>query len=124
MLIMVAVRELGLGIGSDSIPYSELFPIQNYSLLPTPYSLAQSLIHAHGRRRREAAIRPDAADAVPRKLLARRLPLPFVALEEAGHEEFLRQRRQLDAAGLAVADQLVRVVEADDLDRRARLRRV
>src|SRR6185503_12416819 len=42
----------GVGIGDwfrlyslfRTIPYSELFPIQNYSLLPTPYSLAQSLI--------------------------------------------------------------------------------
>ena len=41
-------------------------------------------------------------------LRARRLALAFVALQEAGHEEFLRQRRQLHAAGLAVADDACR----------------
>ena len=66
----------------------------------------------------------DAADAVPGILLVRRLPLPFVALEEAGHEEFLRQRRELDAPGLPVVHDLVLVVEIHDLDDGARLRRV
>ncbi len=40
--------------------------------------------------------------------------LALVALEEAGHEELLGQGGQLHAAGLAVADDLVGVVEIDD----------
>ena len=47
--------------------------------------------------------RPHAADAVPRVLRERRLALAFVALQEAGDEELLGQRRQLHAARLAVA---------------------
>ena len=50
--------------------------------------------------------------------------LGFVALEEARHEEFLRQRRQPHAAGLAVADQSRRIVGIDDFEHRARHRRV
>src|SRR5262245_26541387 len=50
-------------------------------------------------RRREAPERPDATDSVPRILFVRRLALAFIPLEKAGHEELLRQRRQLDAAG-------------------------
>ena len=49
---------------------------------------------------------------------------PSSRSRKPGHEELLRQRRQLHAAGLAVLDDLVRVVEVDDLDHRARLRRV
>src|SRR5438874_1589012 len=74
--------------------------------------------------RRERAVRPDAADAIPPELLARRLALPLVALEEAGHEEFLREGRQAHASGPSVLDHLPLIVELDDLDDRARLRRV
>ena len=52
------------------------------------------------------------------------LALGLVALEEARHEELLRQRRQPHAAGLAVLDQLVGLIGIDDLDHRARRRRV
>src|SRR5262245_42647699 len=83
-----------------------------------------SLIHPNGGCRCEPAVRPDPADSVPRILLARRLALALVALEEAGHEEFLRQGGQLDAAGLAVADDPVRIVEVHHLDGGPGLRRV
>src|SRR4051794_21490385 len=85
---------------------------------------ARGSVHANGCRRREAAIRPHSADAVPRVFLVRRLALPLVALEEAGHEEFLCQRRELHAAGLSIFDDPVLVVELDHFDDGAGLRRV
>src|SRR5262249_53323531 len=78
--------------------------VRNSTFMPPPRSLiafqsgrvaaSLTLIHAHGGRRREAAERLDAADAVPRVLLAGRLALALVALHEARHEHLLRQRRQ------------------------------
>src|SRR2546423_14083623 len=59
-------------------------------------------VDSYGRRRGEATIWPDAADAVPGIFFVRRLALAFVALEEAGHEELLGERRELHAAGLSV----------------------
>src|SRR6266550_8287229 len=83
-----------------------------------------ALVHSDRRRRREYPIRADAADAVPGKLVARRLALAFVALQKPRHEELLRERRQLHAAGLAVAYHPVGIVEVDHFDGRAWLRRV
>jgi len=39
----------------------------------------------------------------------------FVALEEAGHEELFRERRELHAAGLPVVHDLVLIVDVDEL---------
>src|SRR5687768_10621144 len=63
-----------------------------------------------------------AADAVPGVFDERHLAFAFVSLHEAGDEKFLRQRRQLYAAGLAVADDLIVIVEFHHLDRGPRLR--
>src|SRR6185369_4283730 len=82
------------------------------------------LIHPDRRRRGEPAIRAHTADAVPRVLRVRRLAFALVALKEAGHEELAGERGELDAPGLAVADELVLIVEVDDLHHRARLRRI
>src|ERR1043166_2273295 len=70
-------------------------------------------VHADGRRRRTAALRPHHAHAVPGILFARFLAFAFVTLEEARHEELLRQRRQLYTPRLAVVDDLVLIVEVD-----------
>ncbi len=78
-------------------------------------------VHADGRRRGESAVRPHAADSVPRIFLVRRLALAFIALEKPRHEKLFRQRRQFHATRLAVPDELRRVVEVDDFDDGARL---
>src|SRR5438105_14990202 len=64
----------------------------------------------------EGTERPHAADAVPRIPRRRRLALTLVALQEAGDEQFLRQRRQLHPPRLPVLDQLIRIVEVNHLD--------
>src|SRR6266508_6357580 len=87
-------------------------------LLPRPS------VYPDGRLGGDGTERPHAADAVPRILRRGRLALALVALQEAGDEQFLRQRRQLDPPRLPVVDQLVRVVEVDHLDDGARLRGV
>src|SRR3954452_20979417 len=71
----------------------------------------RSSVDADRGRLREAAERTHAADPVPGEAVAGRFALAFVALEEAGDEELLRQRRQPDATGLSVLDQPRRVVE-------------
>ena len=81
-------------------------------------------IHADGRRRSECAERPDTAHAVPRIEIARRLALALVPLEEARHEELLRQGRQHHAAGVAVVDDAVGVIRIHHLQHGPRLRRV
>src|SRR4029453_6740410 len=67
---------------------------------------------------------PPPADAVPRIPFVRWLPFALVALEKSRHEEFLRQRRELHAPRFSVTDDGVRHIEIDDLNDRARLRRV
>src|ERR1700737_1490411 len=66
------------------------------------------------RRRYEAAIGTDAADIIPGILFVRRLAFPLVALQEPGHEELFRERRELDAAGLPVLHHRILIVEVDD----------
>src|SRR5438552_18987454 len=80
-------------------------------------------VYPDRRARRKPAEGPYAADAVPGVLLIRRLALAFIAFQEARHEELLRQRRQHDAAGLAVRDHFIRIVKIHDLQDRPRLRR-
>src|SRR5438477_11881946 len=81
-------------------------------------------ILAHGRGGGGLVERADAADAVPRVLLARGLALALVALREPRDEELLRQRRQEHAARAADRHQLVVVLELHHLRDRPRLRRV
>src|SRR6185503_17337284 len=81
-------------------------------------------INPNGRRGSKAVEWPHAADPVPRILFVRRLALAFVAFQEPWHEEFLRERRQLDATCLSIFNQLARIVEVYDFDNRAWLRRV
>src|SRR5262249_45999921 len=72
-----------------------------------------SLVHTNGRGRCKTAVRTHAADSVPGVGLVRRLSFTLVALEEPGHEELLRERRELHAPRLTVLDHLVRIVEID-----------
>src|SRR5437867_2350457 len=81
-------------------------------------------VHPNGCGCRERAIRTDAADAIPRVALIRRLPFAFITLEKSRHEEFFGQCSDLHAAGLAVFHKLIGVVEIHDLNDGARLRRV
>ena len=74
--------------------------------------------------RLEPRERPHVPHAVPRIESRRGLALRLVALEEARHEELLRQRRQPHAARLAVADDALGIVGIDDLDHGARRGRV
>src|SRR4030095_1737552 len=72
----------------------------------------------------DPAPRLHAAHAVPRILRVRLLALPLVALQEAGDEQLVRQRRQLHAARFAVRHDLHWIVEIDNLGHRPRLRGV
>src|SRR5678815_5688847 len=67
---------------------------------------------------------PDVANAVPRIRAPGRFTLALVTLEKTRHEEFLGERRQTRPAGLAVVDDLFRVVGIDHFDHRARRRGV
>src|SRR5207248_2375883 len=73
-------------------------------------------INAYRRSGSEPTIRPDATDAVPREFVVRRLALAFVALQKAGHEELLGERRELHPTRLAVVHDPVLIVEVDDFD--------
>src|SRR5688500_7746096 len=72
-----------------------------------------SSVHANRRGRGQAAEGANPADAVPRVRSAGLLTLPLVALEEAGHEKLLRERRQLHAPRLTVLDDSCRIVQID-----------
>src|SRR5262245_20819686 len=81
-------------------------------------------VDPHRRDARDRPPRAHPADAVPRIGGVGRLALALVALEEARHEELAGQRREPDAAGLAVVDDPLRPIGIDDLDHGARLRGV
>src|SRR4051794_20805887 len=79
-------------------------------------------VYANSRRLGQSPEWAHAADAIPRKPFAGRLAFSFISLQEAGHEELLRQSGQFRTTGLAIADDQIRVVEINNLDDGPRLR--
>src|SRR5215213_7107787 len=68
----------------------------------TGFTRLTGLIHAFDDVALETGEGADVANAVPRIKIARWLTLRFVTLQKPRHEEFLRQRRQTNAASLPV----------------------
>ena len=81
-----------------------------------------TLVNSHRCRFRQFMERPHAADSIPRVFFIRRLAFSFVALQKAGDEKFASERREFHAAGLAVVDDPIAIVEIDDFNHGPRLR--
>src|SRR5439155_23678760 len=81
-------------------------------------------IDSHRCLGRELAERTNPPPAVPRILVAGLLALAFVSLQTSRNECLTSQSSQSHASGFAVADHQIAIVEFDDLDDGARLRRV
>src|SRR5438874_13330144 len=79
--------------------------------------LRRHSIHPHRRPLRQPAEGPHAADAVPGIGFVGLFALPFVALQEAGDEEFFGERVELYAAGLAVVYDFEVIVRIDHFRR-------
>src|SRR5262245_9038860 len=81
-------------------------------------------IDAYGGLGGELSERTNSAHSIPWIFVVGPLALAFVPFQKAGNESLASQRGQPHAAGLAVIDDHIRVLERDDLDDGARLRRV
>src|SRR5262249_49409856 len=81
-------------------------------------------INAHSCRRRELPEWPHATYAIPRIFIARLLAFAFISLEKTRDKGLTSQRSQSHTTGFAVIDNKIPVVEFDNLDYRAGLRRI
>src|SRR5215813_10585157 len=81
-------------------------------------------INADGGLGGEFTERTNSAHSIPRVPFAWPLTFAFVSFQKTGNEGFASQRGQSHAAGLAVIDDHVRILESDHFDDGARLWRV